>query len=405
MSSALREADRALFRYGKRFEILDLLKWRKSVRVDFLKSWRKGEKKLPHVQYPKLTFDPQKKLLLEISKRVDTGHPLGRIIHETAGSFLTALRMLENVGTKRFTRYSVELYGSPNDQISTPQFTTERAASYFLSASERFRHVLESTEVDFCITPDHVVRSIEKIAKKVFPDQTIVVQKDPNLTAKASAGLKRIRVRSSTCFAQHDIDQLVNHELLVHTLTLLNGRKQRLKILGLNSPRTTQTQEGLAVFAEFITSAIDMHRLRRISARVAATGMGMQGADFIEVFEFFLEQGQDERESFNSTMRIFRGGNVRGGVVFTKDIVYLRGFIEVHRFFLRALKHDKFSYPEYLFSGRFQTQDIALLEPYFISRFVTEPDYLPAWVKNRSTLLAYLLSSSLMSRLGLTKSK
>ena len=251
--------------------------------------------------------------------------------------------------------------------------------------------------------PEHVVQEIKKTAKRVFKDRDITVKVDPKLAAKATAGPSRVRVRSGTCFAKHDIDQLINHELLVHTLTLLNGRKQKLKTLGLNSPRTTRTQEGLAVFAEFITSAIDMHRLRRISARVRAVEMGLNGADFIEVFEFFLKQGQDETESFHSAQRIFRGGKVHGGVVFTKDIVYLRGFIEVHRFFLNALRDEHFMYPHYLFSGRVRTQDIELLEPYYLAEYLKAPHYEPDWIQNRSTLLAFLLSSSMMTKLGLSK--
>ena len=37
---------------------------------------------------------------------------------------------------------------------------------------------------------------------------------------------------------------------------------------GLGAPRTTRTQEGLATFAEIITGAIDISRLRRIALRV-----------------------------------------------------------------------------------------------------------------------------------------
>ena len=60
--------------------------------------------------------------------------------------------------------------------------------------------------------------------------------------------------------------------------------------------------------------------------------MALDGADFIELFTFFLDAGQWEEESVKSVQGIFRGGAVKGVVVFTKDAVYLQGLIEVHTF-------------------------------------------------------------------------
>lgn len=60
--------------------------------------------------------------------------------------------------------------------------------------------------------------------------------------------------------------------------------------------------------------------------------MALHGANFIEVFRFFLDQGQTEAESFTSTMRVFRGAPTTGGHAFTKDTVYLHGLLSVHTF-------------------------------------------------------------------------
>src|SRR5690606_6561123 len=152
---------------------------------------------------------------------------------------------------------------------------------------------------------------------------------------------------------------------LVHTATTLNGRVQpHIKSLGLGSPRTTGTQEGLATFAELITASMDLSRLRRLALRIKAVAIAGAGADFIEVFEFFLANGQSEDESFQSAARIFRGGNVRGGVYFTKDIVYLRGLFSVHTFLRKAIEARKIEYPSYLFVGRLTLGDVVHLEPY-----------------------------------------
>src|SRR4029078_13662070 len=118
--------------------------------------------------------------------------------------------------------------------------------------------------------------------------------------------------KGNAVFSQLDKDQLLYHEAFVHTATQLNGRKQgNLKSLGLGAPRTTRTQEGSAVLSELITNSIDLTRLRRIALRVIAVKMALDGADFIDLFKFFLEAGQSEVESVRSAQRIFRGGAVK----------------------------------------------------------------------------------------------
>ena len=95
------------------------------------------------------------------------------------------------------------------------------------------------------------------------------------ISAKATASSKRIRLRKGASFTEKDIDQLINHEAMVHVATTLNGRRQsNMKILGGNYGAVTKTQEGLAVFSEFITGCIDVRRMRRIMNRVEAIHMG-----------------------------------------------------------------------------------------------------------------------------------
>lgn len=60
--------------------------------------------------------------------------------------------------------------------------------------------------------------------------------------------------------------------------------------------------------------------LRRIALRVVMVKQALDGADFIEVFRGFLDAGQSEVESYRSAARVFRGGDVRGKVCFTKPV-------------------------------------------------------------------------------------
>ena len=180
----------------------------------------------------------------------------------------------------------------------------------------------------------------------------------------------------------------------MHTLTAINGRAQpHLTTLSLGSPRTTATQEGLAVFAELITGSIDVDRLKRIALRVIAIDMALNGADFVQIFEYFLQNKLTQNESFTSTQRIFRGGDPRGKVVFTKDSVYLDGLLHAHSFFRWAMKNVKLDLAKILFAGRMTFDDAEKLAPFAASGLIARPKYLPPWLSQVPTLGGYLAFS------------
>ena len=119
------------------------------------------------------------------------------------------------------------------------------------------------------------------------------------LSAKATATSRKIKIRKNARFFEKDVQQLINHEALVHVATTINGRAQgSMRILGANYGAVTKTQEGLAVFSEFITGSIDIERMRRIVDRVLAIRMAIDGADFIEVYRFFMERTDLKNHGF-----------------------------------------------------------------------------------------------------------
>jgi hypothetical protein len=133
-----------------------------------------------------------------------------------------------------------------------------------------------------------------------FFDQDVVeVVLDQNMSSKALAGASRIRLRGSAFFSQLDKDQLLYHEAFIHTATILNGKKQlNLKSLGLEAPRTTRTQEGLAVMAELITNAMDINRLRRVALRVLAIKQALDGAALSKYLSFSLAPIKQKKNLF-----------------------------------------------------------------------------------------------------------
>jgi uncharacterized protein (TIGR02421 family) len=203
-------------------------------------------------------------------------------------------------------------------------------------------------------------------------------------------------------FSELDFDQLYHHEALIHTATAINGKRQtHLKSLGLSAPRTTRTQEGLAVFAELATRSIDIQRLRRLALRILAIKRVLDGADFVECFQFFLNGGQDEREAYKSTQRIFRGGDVRGGIAFTKDSAYLKGVMEAHVLMNLAIRDNRPEIIERLFAGRLTMGDAITLGPCFDSGILDRPRYVPPWARDSRRLAASLAYGTFMMNVDL----
>ena len=223
------------------------------------------------------------------------------------------------------------------------------------------------------------------------------------MSAKAAASANRVRLRAGASFSKQDIAQLSAHEIGVHSLTSRNGRSQpTLPALGLGAPRTTATQEGIATFAELVTGAIDLSRLRRLALRIVAIDTAEQGADFVELFRKLLELGETPSEAVRTTMRVFRGGNVRGTYPFTKDVVYLRGLFATHTFLRKAISEHQVALIPRLFVGRLTLSDAMQLESVFEEGIISLPQYTPKWAQNLPSLAAFLAISALLDHVDLT---
>ena len=384
--------DGELIAAAREIKVLSRLAWPADVQVRFLDAHRRNAAVLPDVSYPPLELGDELRALERVERRAATMiHPAAIYIADTARSYLQGARLIEHVGTPEFTTISIEIYGRPGDLLPGGKADNLDAAHHFVRSSKQYFDAHAARDSDYVLPAEIARDEIIARIRQVITDDAIAVVVDPKLTAKAAAGATRIRLRAQTAFSEFDIDQLVQHEAFVHSLTALNGRKQPwLKSLSLGAPRTTAAQEGLATFAELVTGAIDIARMERIAQRIIAVDLALKGADFIDVFRFFLESGQPETESFTSTMRVFRGAPLRGGGAFTKDAVYLDGMLEVHTFFRWALRHQRLKLCQHFFAGRMTLHDIQTLEPLFDDQVLAAPRYLPPWMTRTNGLTAYL---------------
>lgn len=394
--------DARMVRVARDIRVLALVSWPAHAEQEFLAAYANGTARPPVVDYPKSDFREGRSELDAILGQADHTHPLGQYLIDSARSWKTAALMCESLGTPRVLAYSTELYGAPNEALPGNGPTAREAARHFISIADELDSGLLSPAETVRISATALRLQLQGDLDDYFNRRVIEVELDPNLIAKAAAGATKIRLRASANFSDYDREQLLQHEAFVHSLTALNGREQPvLPSLSLSSPRSTATQEGLATFAEQITGSIDIGRMKRISLRIEAVARALDGADFIEVFRFFLDAGQTPQESFASSQRIFRGVPTTGGYAFTKDTVYVRGLVGVHTFFRWALRRRKLALCRYLFAGKMTLADVQRFEPLFEAGILLPPRWLPPWLTRINGLAGMLAFSLFANRIRL----
>ena len=382
----------------RKVSILKYLRWDAQVKRDFLK---KGGLELPKVNYA--TFngkDMLTKLDVLANKVQNTIFDEWLLRHINVAR--TTIHMMMSVGTPAFNEFSVELYGKPDQCLHDNESTS-------LALAEKFHQLLSGRYVPQSkpetFSADYAQQEIKRRIQRLFGSKSPAVILSDDLTANAAASSKRIRLRASANFTEREVEQLIQHEASIHVATSLNGKAQKLlPTLGSSHAGTTKTQEGLAVFAELITGTMDINRMRRLADRMIAIQMSMEGADFLEVFQYFLEQTSgNEDQSFENAQRVFRGGVLTGGAPFTKDIVYLDGLVRVHNFLRVAVGADRADCIPLLFCGKLDLDDLSVISMMYQEGLCSSAKYLPVWVSDMGFLFSYMAYSSFLNQINLPR--
>ena len=391
-----------LYEASREIRILSHIRWPTEVRETFFKY---KEQRLPEVTYP--NFEPANVITQIAGIQTELGDSaidkwLGRQANIIANSAL----MKSSVGTEKFYQYSRDLYGAPSDPLTDGMSTSLSLAQQFDEVIESLSGIDLGAPQDADRTADEVANAMRRAVDKAFGEYAPEVFVVDELSANALAGPTRIRIRKGAKFTDRDVVQLINHEAHIHVATALNGSHQtHLPMLGASHAGTTRTQEGLAVFAEFITGTMDIDRMRRLSDRVLGIQMAIDGADFIEVYRYFVERVEDKKQAFENTRRVFRGGVIAGGAPFTKDNVYLNGLLRVHNFFRAIVSNNRVDCLPLMFCGKIDLEDIPVLCQLAQRGLLKQPKYVPPWASDKRFLLSYLAYSSFLNRIDMHKVK
>lgn len=374
--TALLKADKSMFNLLKNFELLAFVNPKNSgqERKKFFKS--------NYIVNPQFTYSPinihpyQLKQQLASIRTQDIDDVSIRHMYEAVlNSYFDKTDLLSTLNTSKFLFNSLRYFGRPSKKdllnanyiLHLPYLKSEAKASPSVSAKDAvglFEKGLESYGIK---------AKIELSSKSIA--QVMV------LNSK-----KMIRIRPDAKFTPTEINALIAHEIGVHMLTTINSSEQKLKIFNLGLPVNTMTQEGMAILAEYLSGNLTMERLKKLACRVVVVDMMCNGATFSECFKFLIENHiKNPNDAYSVVTRIFRGGG------FTKDFLYLRGFVEVLRFWEKKNNMDP------LFVGKtsldfFNTIDELLerdliVKPSHIANHFITPD-----LSNSNDIYDYILS-------------
>ena len=393
----IRKVAHLLYDGARRVRILRSIDWPGQVKQGF---FAKAARELPVISYPGFDATPTIDIIREARRMIIPISPIDQWLERQANSIETGARMLAGIGTPVFFEHSRQVYGEPTAPLRYLPVTSLELAQSIQEVIDQLARIDLGVAPAAHLSAEEVARVIQAAVSLHFAEDAPKVTLVDTLSANALATADKIRIRRDARFTDRDAVQLLNHEAYIHVATSLNGRFQTdLPILGAGHPSTTRTQEGLAVFAEIISGTIELDRLRRLADRVFAIQMAIEGADFLEVYGYFLERTGNPDQSFESARRVFRGGVITGGAPFTKDVVYLFGLLQVSNAIHAIFSAGRSDCLRLLFCGKLDLQDIPALCELAAMRLCRPARYLPPWASDLRSLLALLTYSTFMNKI------
>lgn len=410
---AIRALSDRLVTAQRPIRILDALKWNPDIQADFFKN---NFKKLPPVtratyeQNP-LRFDPDKKLAefqeieRDIKRLLGQYNTVGNIMARMCREYILVVKMLSDRGTPEFTKISQQLYGSSHDAFYAGAPTLQDMAT-LLSNVLTFVHRKNKHPDDIKqFTSEQAVEILSERLQSYFDanEAKTRVKLSDDIIADAAAGAEFVKIRNNGLFSRRELRVFEVHEGWVHLGTTLNGLSQPVcSFLSKGPPSSTVTQEGLAIIMEMFTFSSHPDRLQGLTDRISAINMAENGANFIDVFNFFREQNFTEEEAYIRSTRVFRGSTPEGGP-FTKDLVYNKGFVLIFNYMRLSIQKGLLSRIPLLFLGKTTLEDLPALGDLVEEGMIVPPKYIPPQFQDLAALSSWMCYSLFLNQLDLKR--
>ncbi|HRK03270.1 MAG TPA: flavohemoglobin expression-modulating QEGLA motif protein, partial [Oligoflexia bacterium] len=388
------------------------IKWAPSFDEELRKSKFKDIPKVDADYYESLPlgFDPEKKItefeeiIADAKSQVGVEDELARMMIQNCEEYKNVVHMLENRGTKKFYDYAKILYGSPKETFRDEKTTINDLARVMYDILSILDDAVLGPVYPEDLSAEDVIKKLNKRFENYFVDNPVRAKLSDGIVADAAAGSDSVKIREGALFSQRDVDILEVHEGWVHVGTTLNGQNQHIcRFLSKGPPRVAPTQEGLAILMEIFSFVSYPRRARTINDRVLGIDKCEDGANILELLEFYRTEGYSEEDCINNAKRVFRGGVLTGGAPFTKDIAYIKGFIENYNFMRAAMKAGKPEYIPYLFVGKIHSSDVPVWYHKHQEGIVDPPKYLPPQFKDLNGVAVWMSFSNVFNMIDMKK--
>ena len=317
MTRAVWEADRQLSEIGDAFDLL-LLLTPTNVEAAWRAFQRDSFEHAPEFHYRPRAVDPAalKQRLYAI--------PLEHIEDPALHSFFEGKRdeldrqitMISDRGTPRVLYGSLQMYGAAE------AFLIDQARAILASVPPHTHDDVVSDFVDAATFARHAEAEIGRLRQSLADLPATVQIRDDVPGLMVSRG--HLLIGRDAHVAKARIEATIQHEVGTHILTYYNGQAQPFRLLHTGAAGYEELQEGIAVLAEYLVGGLSRPRLRHLAGRVLAADHVARGGEFVETFRMLHDDHAfNQKTAYTITMRVYRSGG------FTKDVVYLRGFIRL----------------------------------------------------------------------------
>ncbi|WP_243643621.1 flavohemoglobin expression-modulating QEGLA motif protein [Tenacibaculum sp. M341] len=272
----------------------------------------------PVFKYPERDFDKFKLhsefFALPLEKIED--ERIRNLYEEIIYFYSGLIQCIETIGEgKKFYYNSLRSFGSPTEaDVENAKFILH------------FEDDDESSEVFLPkYNSDEAVAIFKEYGKKYDFDFNVKKSDKMSAIAMVLNSTQTLVVNENYTYSENQMAVLTNHEIGVHIVTTMNGLCHPLKIFSHGFPDNEETQEGLAVFSEYMSGNLTIKRLKELAYRVLAVNGLAKGYSFSKTFRLLHNTYDLNREdAFYITVRAYRGGG------FTKDYLYLTGLKKIY---------------------------------------------------------------------------
>lgn len=281
----------------------------------------------PVFKYKKLQFDPydlQRQFFSRSLDQIEEG-PIRKFYKEVIYYYANMVQCIETIGQgKRFYYNSLRVYGSPTEKdVQNARFVLH------------FKDETKRPDTEKIYSPEDAKLYFEEYAQQYNFPLNIAYSTSIAADAMVSNNTQSLLIKKNARFSKNQLLTLAHHEIGVHLTTTYNGLLQPLKIFSNGFPKNVETQEGLAVFSEYMGGALTLKRLKELAYRVLASDSLIKGYSFSDTFDMLHGQYKLERDrAFTITMRVHRGGG------FTKDSLYLSGLGKIYKRYKKGISMD-----------------------------------------------------------------